>query len=74
MVYETYYSVLAYYFFYLDKCLQPVSHHAITWSNDDVLPTEYLGTNYDDAIKWKHFPRYWPFVSGIHRSPVDSPK
>ena len=27
----------------------------------------------DDVIKWKHFPRYWPFVKGIHRSPVDSP-
>ena len=26
-----------------------------------------------DVIKWKHFPRYWPFVRGIHRSPVDSP-
>ena len=24
----------------------------------------------DDVIKWKHFPRYWPFVSGIHRSTV----
>ena len=21
----------------------------------------------------KHFPRYWPFVQGIHRSPVSSP-
>ena len=20
-----------------------------------------------DVIKWKHFPRYWPFVRGIHR-------
>ena len=27
----------------------------------------------DDVIKWKHFPRYWPFVRGIHRSPVNSP-
>ena len=26
-----------------------------------------------DVIKWKHFPRYWPFVQGIHRSPVNSP-
>ena len=26
-----------------------------------------------DVIKWKHFPRYWPFVRGIHRSPVNSP-
>ena len=27
----------------------------------------------NDVIKWKHFPRYWPFVRGIHRSPVNSP-
>ena len=27
---------------------------------------------HDDVIKWKHFPRYWPFVWGIHRSPVIS--
>ena len=28
---------------------------------------------HDDVIKWKHFPRYWSFVRGIHRSPVNSP-
>ena len=28
---------------------------------------------HDDVIKWKHFRRYWPFVRGIHRSPVNSP-
>ena len=28
---------------------------------------------HDDFIKWKHFPRYWSFVRGIHRSPVNSP-
>ena len=22
---------------------------------------------HDDVIKWKHFPRYWPFLRGIHR-------
>ena len=27
---------------------------------------------HDDVIKWKHFPRYWPFLRGIHRSPVNS--
>ena len=34
-----------------------------------------IGTNlnHDDVIKWKHFPRYWPFVRGIHRPPVNSP-
>ena len=28
---------------------------------------------HDDVIKWKHFPRYWPSVRRIHRSPVNSP-
>ena len=32
-----------------------------------------LGHGHDDVIKWKHFPRNWPFVRGIHRSPVNSP-
>ena len=40
--------------------------------------SEYIATvncqlQHDDVIKWKHFPRYWPFVRGIHRSPVNSP-
>ena len=26
-----------------------------------------LSQKYHDLIKWKHFPRYWPFVRGIHR-------
>ena len=29
--------------------------------------------SHDDVIKWEHFPRYWPFVRGIHWSPVNSP-
>ena len=28
--------------------------------------------HHHNAIEWKHFPRYWPFVRGIHRSPVNS--
>ena len=32
-----------------------------------LLPSHY------DVIKSKHFPRYWPIVRGIHRSPVNSP-
>ena len=27
---------------------------------------------HDDVIKWKHLPRCWPFVRGIHRYPVNS--
>ena len=30
-------------------------------------------SDHDGIIKWKHFPCYWPFVWGIHQSPVNSP-
>ena len=33
----------------------------------------YDANRHDDVIKCKHFPRYWTFVRGIHRSPVNSP-
>ena len=41
-------------------------------------PWTYVGITWnlfgdDDVIKWKHFPRYWPFLWGIHRWPVNSP-
>ena len=32
-----------------------------------------MSYSHDDVIKWRHFPLYWPFVRGIHRSPVNSP-
>ena len=41
------------------------------WRNNDVIASHVCW--HDDVIKWKHFPRYWPFVRGIHRSPVNSP-
>ena len=34
---------------------------------------EVAGGIHDDVIKWKHFPRYLPFVRGVHRSLVNSP-
>ena len=43
----------------LQYCQRIVSKHLV------YLP-------HDDVIKWKHFPRYWPFVRGIHRSQVNS--
>ena len=33
----------------------------------------FISWHHGDVIKWKYFPRYWPFVRGIHRSPVNSP-
>ena len=46
-------------------------------SSDDVIGSYRLYEDvlkwHDEVIKWKHFPRYWPFARGIHRSPVNSP-
>ena len=33
-----------------------------------VISSMHPRTSHDDVIKWKHFPRYWPFVRRIHRS------
>ena len=33
-----------------------------------VPPAKYVNGQHDDVIKWKNFPRYWPFVREIHRS------
>ena len=43
--------------------------------NDGLLWFAYVTvlSYHEDVIKWKHFLRYWPFVRGIHRSPVNSP-
>ena len=40
---------------------------------DTVLVFFLINQCHDDVNKWKHFPRYWPFVRGIHRWPVNSP-
>ena len=34
---------------------------------------DYGSVYHDYVIKWKHFPRHWPFVRGIHRSPMNPP-
>ena len=48
-----------------------VSSHG--WRNrDNSLPETTTPQFHEDVIKWKHFPRYWSFVRGIHRSPANS--
>ena len=46
-------------------------HDIMYYSYEKMNPSTFLG-GHDDVIKWKHFPRYWLFVRGIHRSPIDS--
>ena len=53
-----------------------ITHLLDTKSNDNVKHIRVKGhyMRYHDAvIKWKHFPRNWPFVRGIPRSPGNSP-
>ena len=38
-----------------------------------LAPLLHIHISHDGVIKWRHFPRYWPFVRGIHRFPVYSP-
>ena len=53
----------------------------LTWPPNNVISTQMIwrvcdipiNDCHDDVIKWKHFPRNWPFVRGMHRSPVNSP-
>ena len=42
----------------------------ITCITADYFP---LTSWWPGVIKWKHFLSYWPFVRGIHWSPMDSP-
>ena len=55
----------------------PLNFSIYSWVNDVLnifwpTPLRYISVH-DDVIKWTHFPRHWPFVRGIHRSPVNSP-
>ena len=51
----------------------PLSGWMLTHICNTMLPHQVVMSSHDDVIKWKHFPRYWQFVRGIHRSPVHSP-
>ena len=49
-----------------DTHIQYRHNEPSTYSNNTCYPRLH-----DDVIKWKHFPRNWPFVRKIHRSPVN---
>ena len=52
---------------------QILQHGKETFVYSHYLNVITVESHHDDVIKWNHFPRYWPFVRGIHRSPVNSP-
>ena len=53
----------------------PAKQPSVGQGQEPTVFVLYILSNpwHDDAIRWKHFPCYWPFVQGIHRSPVNSP-
>ena len=68
-----------------NKCIPCLEFCALSLVTDllQLLDISYWGirkiltlssfTDNDDVNKWKPFPRYWPFVRGIHRPPVNYP-
>ena len=55
------------------RCIGRMRGYQLSRSNNGCQVDGLVRPEHDDVIKWKHFPRYWPFVRGIHRSPVNSP-
>ena len=51
-----------------------LGHRWVAWLVGVPSKISKYTRTHDDVIKWKPFPRYWPFVRGIHRSPVNSPR
>ena len=52
------------------------SLHRLSKNHCLVTPFKTLNSRpqyHEDVIKWKTFPRYWPFVQIINRSPVNFP-
>ena len=72
-------SVLVKIFKFSKHCLRIKTRYRLLLTSatfcqrTQLQPTINTGKrHHDDVIKWKQFPRYWPFVRGIHRSPVNS--
>ena len=49
--------------------VRPMTTMGLDWNRNFISCVSV----HDDVIKWKYFPRYWPFVWGIYRSLVNSP-
>ena len=56
-----------------DKPAEAMVGRGVFCANLNLFIAYITHFRHDDVIKWKHFQRYWPFVWGIHRSPVNSP-
>ena len=53
------------------KCI-PVRSKSVLSISVMAGQQQQISMFHDDVIEWKHFPLYWSFLRGIHRSPVNS--
>ena len=57
--------------FPFDDAIMSIYQHTtegLSHCSAETSTTSHNHYTHDDVIKWKHFPRYWPFVRVIHRS------
>ena len=57
--------------FYFDDVV--MTKTKVIWPRVVLVSCGTLWLCQDDVMTWKYFPCCWPFVRGIHRSPMDSP-
>ena len=63
----------------LSKHTLPIKYHVYirhvspNFGGSDTCQIRWSKESHHDVVRWKHFPRYWPFVRGLHRSPANSP-
>ena len=72
------YGISPLHFVYIFRITSTIQHTGMTLyfhlsrTNAYKVSSYDVQGHHDHVIKWKHVSRYWPFLWGIHRSPVNS--
>ena len=77
LMFDDYFNYKDFNYTYIFMCYFSVYCHRSTgWksSEENAFTTWYQIYSRHRVTKQRHFPCYWPFVRGIHWSPVDSPR
>ena len=64
---------VVYYHWFTKCCVDVHSTQTDIWCLSETKLWHFT-TWWSNVIKWKHFPRYWPFVRWIHQSPANPPR
>ena len=72
-MYVSYFSFVFTKYHFLLNTTSADQYSLCLWNTWATLINSMKSSYHGDVMRWKHFPRNWPFVRGIHRSPVNSP-